>query len=224
MKAFRWVSIAAALLLCGFVTRVGYSQGTSLVGSAVAENPVMPVSPAAVAAASSGSAGVSSAQTGKGCGGCCSSGCCSNGSCSNGCNGCCSGICNGCESGAAWRVYGEALVLRPRNEGVEYAVPTNGQTNPVPPNAGATVPVQMGPTAIVDPQFQGGFRFGFERILSQCNSISVEYTYYRNDVSDGPQTANTAIVMQPMVFNPTTLNAGTQYTTASATRSSISTS
>ena len=109
--------------------------------------------------------------------------------------------CNACCDIPVWHAFGEYLLLRPRNEGIEYAVPING------PIAAGQVPLQVGPTATVDPQFQSGFRVGFERVLNQCSSISLSYAYYRNDANNGPVTADTPYVLHSMVFNPSSADA-----------------
>ena len=109
-----------------------------------------------------------------------------------------------------WHAFVEFLLLRPRNEGVEYAVPVNG------PIVAGTVPLQMGPTAVVDPDFQSGFRIGVERVLSECSSISLSYAYYRNEVDDGPVAATTPIVLRPMVFNPSSADAASDFSSATA--------
>jgi hypothetical protein len=128
------------------------------------------------------------------------------------CEATCACSCDPCCEIPAWRFFGEYLLLRPRDAGVDYAVPING------PIVAGAVPLQIGPTASVDPQLQSGFSVGFERVLDQCSSIGVSYTYYRNDGYDsvGPATVNTPFVLQSMVFNPSSADAATTFASASA--------
>ena len=118
---------------------------------------------------------------------------------------CVSGCCHGGDP--AWHVFGDFLYLRPRNETVEYAVPTTTVQNP---------PLQTGITAVMDPQFSAGIRVGVERALNDCSSVSMAYTYYRDENNDGPVTVPAGSVVQSMVFNPNSPDAGTAWTTAAA--------
>ncbi len=119
-------------------------------------------------------------------------------------------VCDACCDCPCWRVFAEYLMLRPRNEGVEYAVPVNG------PIVAGTVPLQIGPTAAVDPNFQSGFQVGVERLIDECSSISLSYEYYRNEVNNGPVTATTPLVLRPMVFNPSSADAASDFSSAAA--------
>jgi hypothetical protein len=112
-----------------------------------------------------------------------------------------------------WHAFGEYLLLRPRNAGVEYAVPVNG------PIAANQVPLQIGSTAVVNPEFQSGFRVGMERYLNECSSVSLAYTYYRNDANDGPATANVPYVLRSMVFHPSSADAATDWASGRASES-----
>ncbi len=80
----------------------------------------------------------------------------------------------GCGGDPAWRAWGDYLYLRPRNDGVEYAVPLD------PTNT-----VQVGHTAVMNPQFSSGFRVGIDRAVDDCSEIAVSYTYYRDENNDG---------------------------------------
>jgi hypothetical protein len=53
--------------------------------------------------------------------------------------------CDACCCPPVWNFFIDALYLRPGNTGVEYAVPANG------PIQRGTVPLQVGRTAMVDP-------------------------------------------------------------------------
>ena len=70
------------------------------------------------------------------------------------CGDVCPGACNCCSEGPAWSAFGEYLLLRPRSAGVDYAVPINGNI------VANQVPLQIGATASVEPQFTSGFAVG----------------------------------------------------------------
>jgi hypothetical protein len=112
-----------------------------------------------------------------------------------------------CERGLS--VYGELLYLRPRNDGLEYAVPING-----PIQAGA-VPIQVGHTASVDPQFEPGFRIGGSMDFGCNSTISASYTHYENSVDDSISGTPSAVIYA-MVMNPSTLDAAGTWNAASA--------
>ncbi len=240
MKAFQWFLMVAAASVVGLADCTARAEGTNQVGSATAENSsTVTVNPATGASAAPAVAVASPAQDAR-CGGscgttcntccgtsgnaccgtsgeasCCTSGnkCC--GTSGNACCGttgetCCGDSGNACSDSPKWYAFGEYLLLRPRNEGVEYAVPING-----PIEAGA-VPLQVGPTAVTDPQFQSGFRLGVAGALGQCASVSLTYTYYRNEVDDGPVSADSPYVLRPMVINPSSADAASDFSMASA--------
>ncbi|MHC4399104.1 MAG: Lpg1974 family pore-forming outer membrane protein [Planctomycetota bacterium] len=110
----------------------------------------------------------------------------------------------------AWSVFGEFLYLRPRNAEVVYAVPINGAVIP-PPGA----PIQIGPTAIVDPDFQPGFRAGVSHRLGPCSRIEAAYTLFESSTS-----SSTSIlppnVMHSMVSHPGTDTASQRFLAARA--------
>ena len=189
MSAFQWFGVAAAMAAMGMTGHVANAQGVYQSTAGVAEfNPgtagaTMPPGQCGPAACGGGECGAS-------CG-------------DPACDKCC---CNG----PTWRAFGEFLLLRPRNEGVEYAVPING------PIAANQVPLQVGPTAVIDPEYHAGFRVGIEKCLTECSSISAAYTYYRNEANDGPATADAPFVLRSMVFHPSSADAATDWATASA--------
>ncbi len=137
-------------------------------------------------------------------GGQCAQGCGQGGPCGQG--GQCPQVCGkDCCFTPTWTAFGEYLMLRPRNEGVEYAVPING------PIAANQVPLQIGPTAVINPDFQSGFRAGFERTLSDCSSVVATYTYYNNEVTDGPVSVDVPFVLRSMVFHPSSFDAASDW-------------
>jgi hypothetical protein len=92
-------------------------------------------------------------------------------------------------------VYGEFLYLRPRGVEVAYAVPLDG---PIAPN---TVPIQIGPTAVVAPDYSPGWRVGFGLALDDCTSIAAGWMRLevdaRDDVSIEPNDVLRSLVMHP---------------------------
>ncbi|MGD0901283.1 MAG: Lpg1974 family pore-forming outer membrane protein [Thermoguttaceae bacterium] len=121
----------------------------------------------------------------------------------------CPTYCDNCVSTPAWQFFGGALFLHPRNAGIEYAVPING------PIVSGQVPLQMGRTALVDPDYKTGFYLGAARSLGQCSSISAEYTNYANRANDSIST-NAPLVLESMVVHPSSLDAASTWNSASA--------
>ena len=99
-----------------------------------------------------------------------------------GCDGCAPAECGCLEyfCGPRWFAYGDLLIMRPTNEKVAYAVPINGAATP----PGAVPPVQVGLEAVVDCDYDAGFRVGGGVFLDDCSTLGVAYTYYETDTSD----------------------------------------
>jgi hypothetical protein len=109
-----------------------------------------------------------------------------------------------------WQVFGEVMAMRARKAQVEYAVPIDGAI--VAPPA---VPIQVGPTGIVDPDYEFAFRLGFSRALNSCSNIGV--TYWRLESETNDEIATTAPnVIRSMVSHPTTLDAAADFLFAGA--------
>jgi hypothetical protein len=107
-------------------------------------------------------------------------------------------------------VFADYLYLRPRNAGLEYAVPING-----PISAGA-VPIQAGRTASLDPQYQSGFRIGGGWDYDcGCTTISASFTHYENNVDDAI-SVDAPIVLRSMVVHPSSRDAATDWLNATA--------
>jgi hypothetical protein len=108
-----------------------------------------------------------------------------------------------------WLVFGELLYLRPRNDGIEYAVPVNlvGPTQ---------VPVQNGRTAAVNPQFEPGFRIGFGTEFGPCSTISATFTHYENGANDSIVNNDPGLVVRSMVMHPSTADAAGNWGDANA--------
>jgi hypothetical protein len=108
-----------------------------------------------------------------------------------------------------WQVFGEFLYLRPRNAGVEYAVPFHG------PISTSVIPLQEGRTAALNPEFEPGFRVGFGRMLDPCTTISASYTHYENDTDDSI-TTTAPLVIRSLVMHPSSFDAAIDWLDASA--------
>jgi len=128
--------------------------------------------------------------------------CCGTGGCDVGCGG--RGGCGSCDP--VWRFFGDFLCLRPRNQGVEYAAPFDSTLT--------GSPLQAGPTLVMNPEYSAGFRAGGVRALDGCSEVAATYTYYRSENSLGPDS--TRVGVQPMVFEPSTPDAGSTWTDAAA--------
>lgn len=115
------------------------------------------------------------------------------GHCGAQCDFCCSS-CGGFEH--RLYLYGEFLYLRPGDAEVVWATPANSNF-PVPPN----VPVQIGSLGVAEPDFQPGFRAGFQYNLTECAGISAQYTMYEATTTDFVAITG-ANVVQSLVSHP----------------------
>jgi len=144
----------------------------------------------------------------QGCGA--STDCCGMNSCNVASGGCCNPCADPCRP-CQRRVFGEFLYLRPRNAEIAYAVPIDGPIVPPPvPN-----PVQVGPVAIVDPDYQPGFRVGFGCGLDECSDLAVTYTHFESSTSDSTSIAAPDVI-RSMVAHPSSQSAATDFLQASA--------
>lgn len=107
-------------------------------------------------------------------------------------------------------VFGEYLLLRARDAEVAYAVPINGPIDPAQPS-----PIQVGPVAIVDPDYSSGFRVGGSWTLDQCTSLVGTYTFFESHTTSAVNV-DPPLVLRPLVTHPGTLNAGSDYLPGSA--------
>lgn len=100
-----------------------------------------------------------------------------------GCGSCgelaCVGGCGASSCSQRVRLYGEYLYLRPRNAEVPYAVPIDGAIAPVLGNG-----IQIGPTALVDTDYESGFRAGFSLALNDGAQIGARFTNFESRTSD----------------------------------------
>jgi len=124
--------------------------------------------------------------------------------CNAECGRCCAEPCVPC-----LQFYGELLYLRPRNAGLEYAVPING------PITQGQVPIQVGRTASLNPQFEPGFRVGGGIGFDSCSTISATFTHYENSVDDAI-SVDAPFALRAMVLHPSSRDAATDWLNASA--------
>jgi hypothetical protein len=107
-------------------------------------------------------------------------------------------------------IFGEVMVLRARGAEVAYAVPINGAIVPPP-----VAPIQVGGTAVADPDYSAGFRIGGAYALDDCSSVSLTYTRFQSNATD-TDSATAPQVLRSLVFHPGTANAGSDFLDAVA--------
>jgi hypothetical protein len=125
--------------------------------------------------------------------------------------GCYDAECGSCAGpcGPRLQFFGDFLYLRPRNTGLEYAVPVNLLTP-------TRVPIQVGRTAALNPQFESGFRVG-GGMEFDCNStISATFTHYENGANDAIANDNPSFTLHSMVMHPSSADAAGEWNDANA--------
>jgi hypothetical protein len=108
------------------------------------------------------------------------------------------------------RLWGELLYLRPRDAEVAYAVPINGPVAPVLGNG-----IQIGPAAVVDPDYTSGFRVGFVYALDSRTSLAGTFWSFRSNTEDDA-AINAPDVIRSLVTHPLGANAATDVLATSA--------
>jgi hypothetical protein len=68
----------------------------------------------------------------------------------------------------------------------------------------------------MNPEYSPGFRVGVDRAINECSEVAVSYTYYRQEDNVGLATEPNPFVIQSLVFNPSTTDAGTNWILAGA--------
>jgi hypothetical protein len=115
-----------------------------------------------------------------------------------------------CRRGCCWEVFGDYLLLRVRDAEVAYAVPIDGAI--VPPPA---VPVQVGPTAVVDAQYDSGFRVGAGYQWDDCATLRASFSWFES--GDDNEIATAAPnVLRSVVTHPGAQAAPTDFLRAQA--------
>lgn len=106
-----------------------------------------------------------------------------------------------------WTLFGEFLYLRPRDAEVVYAIPIDA--------IGGNPPIQVGPTGLVDPDYEPGFRVGFSFALDECSELRTTYTHFESQTFD-EASASAPYVLRSMVLHPSSANAATDWLRGSA--------
>ena len=119
--------------------------------------------------------------------------------------------CPPCCSCPTWSFFGEALYLRARDAEVPYAVPIDGPIVPPPTPS----PIQVGPVAIVDPDYEPGFRVGFGHALDCCTCVNATWTHYESSTADQTSIAAPDVI-RSMVSHPSSQSAATDFLQAAA--------
>ncbi len=112
----------------------------------------------------------------------------------------------GCTS-PCWRFYGEFMYIRARNAELPFAVPIDA--------VGGNPPIQVGPTAVLDPEYNPGFRVGLGRAWDCCSHIKLEYSHYESNVF-GQSSIPAPDVIRSMVLHPGTAGAAADWNGARA--------
>jgi hypothetical protein len=123
---------------------------------------------------------------------------------------CAGGACEADPRVCRWQVFGEFLYLCPRKAEIAFAVPFDG------PVEEDRVPIQVGPTAMLDPDYEVGFRVGFAWTLDECSSLGATYTYYRSETAAAIDAGVTGHVIRSMVMHPSTPDGASDWLTAQA--------
>lgn len=107
-------------------------------------------------------------------------------------------------------LFGELMYLRPRDVEVAYAVPVDGPVAAVNGNG-----IQIGPTALVDPDYSAGFRVGFAYALDCESSLAGTYWNLRTNTTDDI-SIDAPDVIRSLVSHPLGANAATDVLAANA--------
>jgi hypothetical protein len=92
--------------------------------------------------------------------------------------------------------WGDFIYLRPRDADVAFAVPIDGPVTPVP----------VGPTGVVDPDFEPGFRTGLNLRLNDGASLAVAYTYLRAETRAASSIDAVVGELRPLTTHPGAAN------------------
>ncbi len=123
------------------------------------------------------------------------------------CENCC---CDPCCCGPRWCVWGDFLYIRARDAEVAFAVPTDGPI--VAPEDPA---VQIGPTGVVDFDYEPNIRLGFNGALGDCGRIGMSYTSFEAATAAG-SVITAPYVVHSLVSHPGTDTASQQFLAAEA--------
>lgn len=126
----------------------------------------------------------------------CAAGNCNSPSSGCGSKNCCCDKCCGIDGYEhCWSIYGGFMYLRARDSEVAWAATGNG---PIVPNGS---PVQVGPIAVLDSDYQPGFYAGISYVLDYCSSISATYSQYdsttHNSIAGTPDNPVFSLIDHP---------------------------
>ncbi len=107
-------------------------------------------------------------------------------------------------------IFGEYMYLRPFGANVAHGIQQNG--------VGGLGTVPAGDVGVVSPEFDNGYRVGFEWAPNRCSGIRATYSYYSTDGSDtliaAPGIGGTAA---SLVLHPGTVTAASTFSELDAT-------
>ncbi len=107
--------------------------------------------------------------------------------------------------------FGEFLYLRARDAEVAFAEEVDGPAAP-PPNQG----IQVGPIAVVDPDYEPAFRVGFSKCLDTESSIQMKYAHFESDTSNSISRTGTNVIRGLLIHPLVPDNAAGDWLDASA--------
>jgi Legionella pneumophila major outer membrane protein precursor len=130
------------------------------------------------------------------------------------CNSCPTSGCKPCCCTNMWDhetgIFAEYLYLRPFDANVSHGIQQNG--------VGGLGTVPAGDVGVVSPQFDNGYRFGFEWALNCCSGIRATYSFYSTSGSDvllaAPGVGGTAA---SLLLHPGTVTAASTFSELDAT-------
>jgi hypothetical protein len=93
-------------------------------------------------------------------------------------------------------IWGEFWYLQARNADINYATHVDGTINSFVP---------LAPSNVANPNYQPGFRVGFNYALDFKSSITGAFSYYESDTHDSVALAGGTGFLFPQLVHPTTL-------------------
>lgn len=107
-------------------------------------------------------------------------------------------------------IFAEALYWRVRDAEVAYAVPIDGGIFPPP-----AAPVQVGPVALTDPDYEPAFRVGGSFCLDECTSLVGTYTHFEAETQDAV-SVSAPVALRSLVLHPGNVAANSDFLDATA--------
>ncbi len=175
---------------------------TSPSASGVPAAPIVPpaASPSMGAAAVSGDTGCTA----------CTAGGCASGPCGCGSGNSCGGCCNPCSCCCTnmWDhetgIFAEYMYLRPFGANVSYGIQQNG--------VGGLGTAPAGDVGVISPEFDNGYRLGFEWACSCTSGIRATYTSYQTSTHDSLlQAGGIGGTAASLLLHPGTVDAASTF-------------